>query len=100
MPITEARLLPAFALQGSGALVGGQASFDARLSAGAASGLALKGKMATASGAGSVAVTGAIDLAPFAPLFGNQIRNVAGTLRSNLTVEIAGPKISGAGMKS
>jgi translocation and assembly module TamB len=93
----EARLLPAFALQGSGALVGGQASFDARLSAGAASGLALKGKMATASGAGSVAVTGAIDLAPFAPLFGNQIRNVAGTLRSNLTVEIAGPKISGAG---
>src|SRR6266850_1757364 len=45
----------------------------------------------------SVAVTGAIDLAPFAPLFGNQIRNVAGTLRSNLTVEIAGPKISGAG---
>ena len=93
----EAALLPAFALQGSGALVGGQASFDARLSAGAASSLALKGKLATAPLAGSVAVTGAIDIAPFAPLLGNQVRNIAGTLRSNLTINVSGAKISGAG---
>ena len=93
----EAKLLPSLAVQGSGALAGGQATFDSRLSAGTASSLALKGKLATASLAGSVAVTGAIDVAPFAPLFGNQVRNIAGTLRSNLTIDIAGAKVSGAG---
>jgi hypothetical protein len=90
-------LLPSLAVQGSGALAGGQATFDSRLSAGTASSLALKGKLATASLAGSVAVTGAIDIAPFAPLLGNQVRNVAGTLRSNLTIDITGAKVSGAG---
>ncbi len=93
----EAKLLPSLAVQGSGALAGGQTTFDSRLSAGTASSLALKGKLATASLAGSVAVTGAIDVAPFAPLLGNQVRNIAGTLRSNLTIDIAGAKVSGAG---
>ena len=36
-------------------------------------------------------------LAPFAPLLGNQVRNVAGTLRSNLPIDIAGSKITGSG---
>lgn len=93
----EAALLPALALQGSAALVDRQASFDARLNAGAGGNLAFKGRMATAPVAGSVAVTGAIEIAPFSPLAGNQIRNVTGTIRPNLTVEIAGDRISGAG---
>ena len=93
----EAALLPALGLQGSGSLVAGQASFDARLSAGAGSNVALRGRMAVAPLAGSVTVTGPMDIAPFSPLLGNQVRNVTGTLNSNLTVTIAGSKITGAG---
>jgi translocation and assembly module TamB len=93
----EAALLPALSLQGTAGLTGGQATFDARLGAGAATNLALRGRMATAPLAGSATITGAIDLAPFAPLLGNQIRNVSGALRSNLTVEIAGSRVTGSG---
>jgi translocation and assembly module TamB len=93
----EAALLPALGLQGSASLAGGQAIFDARLNAGAGGNLAFKGKMATAPLAGSVAVTGTLDIAPFAPLLGNQVRNVTGSLRSDLTVEIAGSRLTGRG---
>ena len=93
----EAALLPALSLQGSGSLVGRQASVDARLSAGTASSLALKGKAALAPLAGRIEVTGTIDLAPFAPLLGNQVRGITGTVRSNLSFDFAGAKISGTG---
>jgi translocation and assembly module TamB len=93
----EAALLPPLSLQGSGSLAGRQASIDARLSAGSASSLVLKGKGTTAPLAGKADVTGTIDLAPFAPLIGNQVRGVAGTLRSNLTFDVAGARITGAG---
>src|SRR5262245_2985017 len=90
-------LLPSLAVQGSGSLAGNQATFDARLNAGRGGNLALKGRMTTAPLAGTVSVTGPLDIAPFAPLAGNQVRNVAGTLQTNLTFEIAGPKVTGAG---
>jgi translocation and assembly module TamB len=93
----EAALLPALGLQGSGSLAAGQASFDARLSAGSGSNLALRGRMAIAPLAGSVTVTGPMDIAPFSPLLGNQVRNVTGTLNTNLTATIAGSKVTGAG---
>jgi translocation and assembly module TamB len=93
----EAALLPALGVQGSGSLVAGQASFDARLSAGQGSNLSLRGRMAIAPLAGTVTLTGPMDIAPFSPLLGNQVRNVTGTLNSNLTVNIAGAKITGAG---
>jgi translocation and assembly module TamB len=93
----EAALLPALGLQGSGSLVAGQASFDARLSAGQGSNLSLRGRMAIAPLAGTVTLSGPMDIAPFSPLLGNQVRNVTGTLNSNLTVNIAGAKVTGAG---
>jgi translocation and assembly module TamB len=94
----EAALLPALALQGSAALANGQATFDARLAAGAGTNLALKGRMAMASMTGSATITGAIAIAPFAPLMGNQLRNVAGVLRSDLTIDLAaGGRMSGRG---
>jgi translocation and assembly module TamB len=93
----DAALLPSLALQGTAAMADSQANFDARLTAGAAGNLTIRGRMAMAPLAGSTTITGAIDLAPLAPLLGNQIRNVTGTLRSNLTVEIAGSRITGSG---
>src|SRR5262249_12444467 len=77
---------------------GGQAPIEARLAAGGGTNLALKGKVATASSTGSATITGAVDIAPFAPLLGNQVRNVAGVLRTNLAVDIAaGGRVSGRG---
>ncbi len=93
----EAALLPAFGVQGSASLNGRQASIDARLSAGTGSSLALKGKGTTAPLAGTGTMTGSIDIAPFAPLLGNQVRNIAGTVRSDLTFDVRGGKVSGNG---
>jgi translocation and assembly module TamB len=93
----EAALLPNLAVQGSASLIGRQASIDARLSAGTASSLALKGKGTTAPLAGTATMTGSIDIARFAPLLGNQVRNIAGTVRSDLSFDIRGAKISGTG---
>jgi translocation and assembly module TamB len=96
----EAALVPAFSVQGSGSLMGRQASIDARLTA-AATNLTLKGKATLPRGAaplsGSAAIGGTMDLAPFAPLLGNDIRNVTGRLRPDVTVEIAGSRITGNG---
>lgn len=97
----EAALLPPLSLQGSGRLMGHQATIDGRLGMGGASNLALKGRMTLPHGAaplaGSASVAGTIDVAPFAPLLGNDIRNVTGTLRPNLTLEVAGSRITGNG---
>jgi translocation and assembly module TamB len=93
----EAALLPALGVQGSASLNGRQASIDARLSAGTGSSLSLKGKGTTAPLVGTGTLTGSIDIAPFAPLLGNQVRNIAGTVRSDLAFEVSGTKISGTG---
>jgi translocation and assembly module TamB len=93
----EAALLPSLSLQGTAGLASGQATLDARIGAGTATNLTLKGKASTSPVAGSATISGALDLAPFAPLIGNQVRNVSGTLRPNLTVEIAGSRVSGSG---
>lgn len=97
----DAALIPALAIQGSGSLIGQQASMDARLSSGSATALTVKGKATLPRGAaplsGSAAIAGTIDLAPFAPLLGNDIRNVTGRLRPDLTVDIAGSRITGSG---
>ena len=96
----EAALVPPLNVQGSGSLMGRQASIDARLSA-AATNLTLKGKATLPRGAaplaGSATIGGTMDLAPFAPLLGNDIRNVTGRLRPDLTVEIAGSRVTGSG---
>ncbi len=80
--------------------MGRQASIDARLVA-AATNLTVKGKATLPRGAaplsGSATIGGTADLAPFAPLLGNDIRNVTGRLRPDLTVEISGSRVTGNG---
>ena len=93
----QAVLLPSLALRGTASLVNKQVAVDARVSAGKAGNLEIKGKLATSPIAGTVTATGTLDVAPFAPLLGNQIRNVAGTVRSNVTLDIAGSKVTGGG---
>ena len=97
----DAGLIPALSLQGTGSLVGQQANLDARLAAGGNTNLTVKGTGAVPRGAGPVAAKidlgGSIDVAPFAPLLGNDIRNVAGRLRPNLSVSINGTQITGTG---
>lgn len=93
----EAALLPALGVQGSATLNGRQASIDARVSAGAGSSLSVKGKGTTAPLAGTGSLTGSIDIAPFAPLLGNQVRGITGTVRSDLAFQVSATKISGTG---
>ena len=97
----DAGLIPALSLQGTGSLVGQQASLDARLSAGGNTNLTVKGTATVPGGGGSVAARialgGSLDIAPFAPLLGNDIRNVSGRLRPNLSISIDGKQITGTG---
>ncbi len=97
----DAALLPALSLQGTGSLVGRQASVDARLGAGGATRLALKASAILPQGAAALSakatLSGTLDAAPFAPLLGTDIRSVAGTLRPDLTLEIRGGTITGSG---
>lgn len=97
----DAGLIPALSLQGTASLIGQQASLDARLTAGGTTNLTMKGTGAVPRGAGPVAAKialgGSIDIAPFAPLLGNDIRNVAGRLRPNLSVSTNGTQITGTG---
>ena len=98
----EAALLPSLSLQGSGSVMGTQASLDARLGAtGGATSLTVKGKGTLPRGAaalsGSATIAGTIDLAPFAPLLGNDIRGISGTLQPNLTVDVSGSRVTGSG---
>ena len=97
----DTALLPALSLQGTGTLNGRQATVDAVLSSGGATRLVLKGSATLPQGAAALtataALSGVLDVAPFAPLLGNDIRGVAGTLRPNVTVEIGGGKVGGSG---
>jgi translocation and assembly module TamB len=97
----DTALVPSLSIQGTGSLVGQQASLDARLSAGANTSLTAKGTATLPRGGGAMAAQitlgGSVDIAPFAPLLGNDIRNISGRLRPNLTVSVAGPRITGSG---
>ena len=97
----DAALIPALSLQGTGSLVGQQATLDARVAAGGNTNLTVKGTATVPRGGGSVAARialgGSIDVAPFAPLLGNDIRNVSGRLRPNLSISIDGKQITGTG---
>ena len=97
----ETALLPALAFRGTASVVERQATFDATMTAGSGTHLGLKGKSSVPQGnaplAATVGVTGAIDIAPFAPALGDSIRNVTGTLGPNLTLTVNGSAISGAG---
>jgi translocation and assembly module TamB len=92
----ETALLPALALQGTASMADRQAALDARLSAGRAANLTIKGKGAPA-GAMQVAINGTLDLAPFSPALGLSVRNVTGTLRPDLSLTINGEAITGSG---
>jgi translocation and assembly module TamB len=93
----ETALLPALAIQGSAAMADQQASVDARVSAGGATNLGIKAKAALAQSTATVQITGTADLAPFSPAVGLMVRNVTGTLRPDLTLNIAGNAITGTG---
>lgn len=97
----DAALLPPISLQGTGALIGRQATVDATLGAGGATRIALKAKATLPQGAAplsaTAAISGTLDVAPFAPLLGNDIRGITGTLRPNLALDIRGDKITGSG---
>src|SRR4029077_20605325 len=57
----ETALLPALALQGSATVVGQQATYDAKLTAGGATNLALKGKATIPRGAAPLVATVALN---------------------------------------
>jgi translocation and assembly module TamB len=92
----EMALVPALALQGNASLIGQQATFDAKVSAGGGTNLTLKGK-ATLPANATVALSGSLDLAPFAPALGTSVRGVAGTLRPDLSITVNGKAITGSG---
>jgi translocation and assembly module TamB len=93
----ETALLPALALQGTASMANQQATMDARISAGGAAALSVKGKAALPQGTAQVTVNGTMSLAPFSPALGLAVRNVTGTLRPDLTLNIAGDRITGSG---
>lgn len=97
----DAALIPPLSVQGSGSVMGRQASIDARLGTTRGTNLTIKGKGTLPAGAaplsGTAAIAGSIDVAPFAPLLGNDIRNITGTFRPNLTIEVLGPRVTGTG---
>jgi len=95
----ETALLPALALQGTASMADQQASVDARLSAGGGTNLTIKGK-GSPSGQAQVTLGGSIDIAPFSPALGLSVRNVRGTVRPDLTVNINGQRITGSGTVS
>jgi len=93
----ETALLPALALQGSASMADQQASVDARLSAGAAANLSIRGRAALAQNTATVQIAGTAELAPFSPALGLAVRNVTGTLRPDLTLNIANNAVTGSG---
>jgi len=99
--LPDTSLVPPIALQGTASLAGQQAAFDARVTAGGSTNLTLKGQATLPQGraalAGNATIGGTADIAPFAPLAGNSIRGLSGTLRPNLTFEIAGSRVTGSG---
>lgn len=95
----ETALLPALALQGTASMADQQASVDARLSAGGGTNLTIRGKGSPA-GRAQVTLGGSLDIAPFSSTLGLSVRNVRGTVRPDLTVNINGQTITGSGTVS
>ncbi|HEY2870301.1 MAG TPA: translocation/assembly module TamB domain-containing protein [Reyranella sp.] len=95
----ETALLPALALQGTASMANQQASVDARLSAGGGTNVTIKGK-GSPSGQMQVTLGGSLEIAPFSPALGLSVRNVRGTVRPDLTVNINGQTITGSGTVS
>ena len=93
----ETALLPALAVQGTADMADRQASVDARVSAGGATNLGIKARAALAQGTATVQIAGTADLAPFSPALGLMVRNVTGTLRPDVTLNIAGNAVTGSG---
>lgn len=96
----ETTLLPPLAIQGSASMADRQASVDARLTAGGGTSLAIKGRAALAQKTATVTIAGTADLAPFSPALGLAVRNVTGTLRPDLTLNIANNAMTGSGTVS
>ncbi len=90
-------LVPALAVQGSASVAERRATFNTRLSGGGSTNVTLQGTANLAPFAASVNVGGVVDIGPFSALMGDSIRNVAGTVRPNLRVEIAGGAVNGSG---
>jgi translocation and assembly module TamB len=97
----QTALLPALALRGTAAMANRQASFEATLSAGGSTNITIKGKATIPQGNAplnaTVALSGSMDLAPFAPVAGDSVRNVTGTLTPNLSITVNGKAITGSG---
>lgn len=97
----ETALVPALAVKGTASMAGQQATFDANVTAGSGTQLGVKGKATLPQGrtplSATVALSGSMDIAPFAPAAGNDLRNVAGILRPNLTINLNGNSMTGAG---
>jgi translocation and assembly module TamB len=81
-----------------------QAAFDASVSAGGGTQLGVKGKATLPQGraplVATVALSGSMDIAPFGPAAGNDLRNIAGTLRPNVTISLNGNSMTGSGTLS
>lgn len=93
----ETALLPAIGVQGTADMADRQASVDARVTAGGTTSLGIKAKAALAQGTANVQISGTADLAPFSPALGLAVRNVTGTVRPDLTLNIAGNGVTGSG---
>jgi translocation and assembly module TamB len=100
----ETALLPALGLHGTATLVDRQTTFDAIVGTAGNTKLALKGKATLPQGSAplnaTVALSGTMDLAPFAPALGDGVRNLGGTLRPDLTLTLAGKAMTGSGTLS
>ncbi len=59
--------------------------------------LAIKGRAALAQSTATVQIAGTAELAPFSPALGLAVRNVTGTLRPDLTLNIANNAVTGSG---
>ncbi|SJZ90654.1 Family of unknown function [Enhydrobacter aerosaccus] len=101
LKLPEMALVPSLALRGTAAVMDRRATFDASVTAGGRTHLAFKGNATIPQGnvplAATVAVTGSMDLAPFGPVLGNSLRNVAGTLSPNLSLTTNGSSLNGSG---
>lgn len=95
----ETALVPAAAVQGKLQLAGRQVTADATVSAGGTGAVQAKVKadLRSAQVSASVGLSGTLNIAPFAPLFGTAVNNVAGTLRPDVTLDIRGSRITGRG---
>jgi translocation and assembly module TamB len=94
-------LIPALSLQGNATVADRQATFDANLTAGGATRLSFKGEALLPRGnaklQAKVALKGTIDIAPFSPMLGEDVRGLAGTVRPDMVLTVDGDSVRGTG---